>query len=80
MVLTRWRDCLMTDAIWRGDLPPNGVMWIDECVEFHRIWSCIQFALCYFHIQHINTTYPQDSINQVSVATTANIELAFILY
>ena len=24
----------------------NGVMSIDECQEFHRLWSAIQFAYC----------------------------------
>lgn len=45
MVLTRLRDTLLADQIWRGDAPSNGVMWVDECVEFHRIWSGIQFVL-----------------------------------
>lgn len=74
MILTRWRDFLMTDLIWRGDLPPNGVMWVDECNEFHRIWSCIQFALCYYHIQHINTPSISNANNSI---VTTNIELAF---
>lgn len=21
-------------------------MWIDECVEFHRLWSALQFYYC----------------------------------
>lgn len=48
MVLTRLRDSLLPDLIWRGDAPinpTNGVMWVDECFEFHRIWSGIQFVL-----------------------------------
>ena len=24
----------------------NGVMSIDECQEFHRLWSAFQFAIC----------------------------------
>lgn len=54
MMLMRWRECLLSDSIWRGDYPPNGVMWVDECAEFHKIWSCVQFALCFFHIQNLN--------------------------
>lgn len=48
MVLTRLRDFLLPDSIWRGDMPINPtniVMWVDECFEFHRIWSGIQFVL-----------------------------------
>lgn len=26
-------------------------MWLDECVEFHRIWSGLQFFLCQPEIQ-----------------------------
>ena len=29
-----------------GPPPANGVMSIDECQEFHRLWSGIQFAFC----------------------------------
>ena len=30
--------------LWCGPPPSNGVMSIDECQEFHRLWSAIQFA------------------------------------
>ncbi|KAI1717201.1 cytoplasmic fragile-X interacting family domain-containing protein [Ditylenchus destructor] len=52
MVLSRLRTCLFSDSIWRGDAPPNGVMWIDECVEFHRLWSGFQFVMCYLQAQN----------------------------
>ena len=32
--------------VWQGPPPANGVMSIDECQEFHRLWSAIQFAYC----------------------------------
>jgi len=34
--------------IWQGaNRPPaNGVMNIDECTEFHRLWSAMQFVFC----------------------------------
>ncbi|XP_072268911.1 cytoplasmic FMR1-interacting protein 1 isoform X3 [Pyxicephalus adspersus] len=45
VILTRVRGFL-DDAIWRGPLPSNGVMHVDECVEFHRLWSAMQFVYC----------------------------------
>ena len=32
--------------VWQGPPPANGVMSIDECQEFHRLWSAMQFAYC----------------------------------
>lgn len=34
------------DPIFTGSYPSNGVMWVDECVEFHRVWSALQFFIC----------------------------------
>ncbi|PWA14426.1 hypothetical protein CCH79_00011121, partial [Gambusia affinis] len=45
VILARVRGFL-DDAIWRGPLPSNGVMHVDECVEFHRLWSAMQFVYC----------------------------------
>uniref|UniRef100_A0A4W3JD52 Cytoplasmic FMR1-interacting protein n=1 Tax=Callorhinchus milii TaxID=7868 RepID=A0A4W3JD52_CALMI len=45
VILTRIR-CFLDDVIWRGPLPSNGVMHVDECVEFHRLWSAMQFVYC----------------------------------
>ncbi|CAH1778161.1 unnamed protein product [Owenia fusiformis] len=45
IVLTRIKSFL-TDSIWHGMVPTNGVMNIDECTEFHRLWSAIQFSYC----------------------------------
>uniref|UniRef100_H3B436 Cytoplasmic FMR1-interacting protein n=1 Tax=Latimeria chalumnae TaxID=7897 RepID=H3B436_LATCH len=45
VILTRIRSYLQ-DAVWRGPPPTNGVMHVDECVEFHRLWSAMQFVYC----------------------------------
>ncbi|XP_029439479.1 cytoplasmic FMR1-interacting protein 2 isoform X2 [Rhinatrema bivittatum] len=45
VILTRIRSYLQ-DAIWRGPPPTNGVMHVDECMEFHRLWSAMQFVYC----------------------------------
>uniref|UniRef100_A0A673FVE0 Cytoplasmic FMR1-interacting protein n=1 Tax=Sinocyclocheilus rhinocerous TaxID=307959 RepID=A0A673FVE0_9TELE len=45
VILTRIRGNL-DDPIWRGPLPSNGVMHVDECMEFHRLWSAMQFVYC----------------------------------
>uniref|UniRef100_A0AAX7VCH7 Cytoplasmic FMR1-interacting protein n=1 Tax=Astatotilapia calliptera TaxID=8154 RepID=A0AAX7VCH7_ASTCA len=45
VILTRVRGFL-EDPVWRGPLPSNGVMHVDECVEFHRLWSAMQFVYC----------------------------------
>lgn len=45
VVLSRLRDFL-SDPVWVGPPPANGVMSIDECSEFHRLWSALQFVYC----------------------------------
>ncbi|CAG0925885.1 unnamed protein product [Notodromas monacha] len=45
MILTRIRGFL-DDPIWKGPAPQNGVMHVDECLEFHRLWSALQFVYC----------------------------------
>lgn len=45
IVLTKIKEFL-GDAIWQGTPPANGVMNIDECTEFHRLWSAVQFVYC----------------------------------
>ncbi|XP_071951857.1 cytoplasmic FMR1-interacting protein 2-like isoform X1 [Antedon mediterranea] len=45
VVLTRIKSFL-DDPIWHGPPPANGVMNVDECNEFHRLWSAIQFVYC----------------------------------
>ncbi|KAL3880810.1 hypothetical protein ACJMK2_033017 [Sinanodonta woodiana] len=36
----------LDDEIWRGKPPDNGVMNVNECQEFHRLWSAMQFVFC----------------------------------
>lgn len=45
IVLSRLKSFL-DDPIWVGPPPTNGVMNIDECTEFHRLWSALQFVYC----------------------------------
>ncbi|PAA60176.1 hypothetical protein BOX15_Mlig029510g1 [Macrostomum lignano] len=46
-VLARLRENLEASPVWTvQETPKNGVMFVDECLEFHRIWSAIQFACC----------------------------------
>ncbi|GMR48351.1 hypothetical protein PMAYCL1PPCAC_18546, partial [Pristionchus mayeri] len=45
MFLVRIKDIIRRDQIWSGGHPLNGVMWIDECVELHRVWSAVQFYI-----------------------------------
>ncbi|XP_052103196.1 cytoplasmic FMR1-interacting protein 2-like isoform X5 [Mytilus californianus] len=45
VVLSRIRE-FIDDPLWKGQPPANGVMNIDECTEFHRLWSAIQFVFC----------------------------------
>ncbi|XP_067136856.1 cytoplasmic FMR1-interacting protein isoform X5 [Centruroides vittatus] len=45
IILTRIKSFL-DDPVWIGTPPMNGVMNIDECTEFHRLWSALQFVYC----------------------------------
>jgi cytoplasmic FMR1 interacting protein len=32
--------------LWHGEAPPSGgVFNVDECTEFHRLWSAINFVI-----------------------------------
>lgn len=44
-VLKKIRSFL-EDPVWYGNPPANGLFNVDECSEFHRLWSAIQFAFC----------------------------------
>src|SRR5699024_2025412 len=48
-VLTRFREFLEKDnrGLWFGEeKPKNNIMHVDECVEFYRVWSALQFVYC----------------------------------
>ncbi|CAI5449350.1 unnamed protein product [Caenorhabditis angaria] len=44
--LIRIRQMLAADEIWTGGYPTNGVFWVDECVEWYRVFSALQFFIC----------------------------------
>jgi hypothetical protein len=50
-ILNRLRETLLADPIWSGPKPSNGVMWVDECVEFHRIWFFYLNILFFFYFK-----------------------------
>lgn len=46
-MLSKIKACLDSDSIWSSqEDPANGVMHVDENVEFHRLWSGMQFVYC----------------------------------
>ncbi|CAL8114581.1 unnamed protein product [Orchesella dallaii] len=45
VILNRVREFL-SDPIWTGPPPSNRVMNVEECTEFHRLWSALQFVYC----------------------------------
>ncbi|RWS24327.1 cytoplasmic FMR1-interacting protein-like protein, partial [Leptotrombidium deliense] len=53
VILSRIRGYMLENddqaAVWIGTTvapPPNGVIYVDECIEFHRLWSALQFVYC----------------------------------
>lgn len=44
MVVGRIGEAMGEDSLWHGLQPANGVMNVDECSEFHRLWSALQFV------------------------------------
>lgn len=51
VILTRIKQFMLENEeqtlIWIGPAAPsNGVIYIDECIEFHRLWSALQFVYC----------------------------------
>ncbi len=48
-MLNKIKSFLLADPIWSDfnqQPPANGVMNVDENVEFHRAWSAMQFIFC----------------------------------
>jgi cytoplasmic FMR1 interacting protein len=45
VVLRRIQSYLHAE-VWTGGPPANGVMNVEECTEFYRLWSAIQFVYC----------------------------------
>lgn len=49
------REHLFKDPLFVGPrTPENGVMYVDEINEFHRLWSNIQISLFVIQIQNEN--------------------------
>lgn len=56
-MLSKMKAFLISDPLWSDfsqKAPDNGVMNVDENVEFHRIWSAMQFIYC---MPRIGTNY-----------------------
>ena len=51
------RDDVLNHSCFTGPPPSNGVMNIEECDEFHRIWSAIQYVLC---VSELEQPYPEE--------------------
>ena len=48
-MLSKIKSFLLADPLWSDfnqQPPANGVMNVDENVEFHRLWSGMQFIYC----------------------------------
>ena len=48
-MLAKIKTFLAADPLWSDfgqQMPANGVMNVDENVEFHRLWSAMQFIYC----------------------------------
>uniref|UniRef100_UPI00358DFFAE cytoplasmic FMR1-interacting protein 2-like n=1 Tax=Myxine glutinosa TaxID=7769 RepID=UPI00358DFFAE len=45
VILAQVRSYL-DDPIWHGPPAANGVMHLEECCEFQRLWSAMQFVYC----------------------------------
>ncbi|XP_037899370.1 cytoplasmic FMR1-interacting protein-like [Glossina fuscipes] len=45
VILNRIKSYL-DDPVWTGPSPANGIIHVDECSEFHRLCSALQFVYC----------------------------------
>lgn len=56
-MLSKMKSFLMADPLWSDysqKAPDNLVMNVDENVEFHRVWSAMQFIYC---MPRVGTAY-----------------------
>ncbi|CAD6194474.1 unnamed protein product [Caenorhabditis auriculariae] len=44
--LMRIKNLVINDNVWTGGTPVNGVIWVDECLDWSRLWSALQFFIC----------------------------------
>ena len=49
-------------------------MWVDECLEWHRIWSGFQFVYCMTQAKHTMTVTTASSVDTTSDGLTPGIE------
>eukprot|EP00042_Codosiga_hollandica_P050889 m.617338 g.617338 ORF g.617338 m.617338 type:complete len:345 (-) comp58179_c0_seq2:318-1352(-) len=40
-------DLSLTTQVWTGPQPANTIVDVDECNQFHRLWSALLFITCY---------------------------------
>ncbi|KAL9876324.1 cytoplasmic FMR1-interacting protein-like [Glossina fuscipes fuscipes] len=45
VILNRIKSYL-DDPVWTGPSPANGIIHVDECSEFRRLCSALQFVYC----------------------------------
>ncbi|XP_053400479.1 cytoplasmic FMR1-interacting protein-like [Mercenaria mercenaria] len=34
------------DPVWHGPTPANGAISVEDSIEFHRLWSAVQYVFC----------------------------------
>ncbi|XP_046852032.1 cytoplasmic FMR1-interacting protein 2-like isoform X2 [Xenia sp. Carnegie-2017] len=45
-VMLKKIQTFLSDEVWQTSIPQNGVMTIEECKDFHSLWSAILFIIC----------------------------------
>jgi hypothetical protein len=46
VMLKRIQSFFLHDEVWQTSVPQNGVMTVEECKDFHSLWSAILFIIC----------------------------------
>ena len=45
-VMLKRVQSFLHDEVWQTSVPQNGVMTVEECKDFHSLWSAILFIIC----------------------------------
>ncbi|CAB4007936.1 Hypothetical predicted protein [Paramuricea clavata] len=45
-VMLKRVQSFLHDEVWQTSVPLNGVMTVEECKDFHSLWSAILFIIC----------------------------------
>ena len=45
-VMLKRIQSFLHDEVWQTSVPLNGVMTVEECKDFHSLWSAILFIIC----------------------------------